>query len=1055
MASVAELPGEANPLNRQNLFNALVAAAGTTQQQVLTGGQQLQNWEKHEGYYALLQDIFVDYSLPVEVRYLSIIQLKNGIDKYWRKTASNALKPEEKTRIKTRALEAGIVEPVSHLALHNALVISKILRHEFPMDWPDAIATLLGLLRSSLQPGSNPLQLPRILLILLQVIKELATGRLQRTRKGLESAAPELFHVLASIYVQKVQKWGSFLESGGDDEAGALDASEQSLISLKVLRRLVIAGFENPNRDPEIPQFWSLTLSHFGNFYSLLKREPSNLHPRVQKLIEKHILQLSKLHLTMAQSRPLAFALLPHSLDLVRSYWGLVVELGKSYGSTDLTTAKIGTDGDADEEEKPLLEKLGLKALLIVRACAKTAFYPVQTLKYPHPQDKEEKAQSIHLLKSQLFTEDFVVHVMELLVTRFFVFRSSDLREWEEEPEEWEKREEEISDAWEFSIRSCAEKLYLDLVINFKELLIPKLLHVFCLYANPQNQEVLLKDSLYCAIGLAAACLDNHLDFNSFLISTLVPEIQIQRPGYNILRRRTSILLGQWVPVKPNELDRAAVYQIFQHLLNKDDPLNDQVVRVTAGRQLKSVLDPFEFTAEGFLPYSTPILQSLMNLIQEVELTETKMALLETVRVAVVKLEDHISPFADQIMSLLPPLWEQSGEQHLMKQAILTLITSLIHSMKQESIRYHSLIIPLIQNSVEPESEALVYLLEESLELWSAILIQTPAPGPAPLLALFPSLLPIFEVGTDCARQALEITQSYIMLAPQEFANDNIRFRLLASLEPLIGPNVRCGIGLVPHIAEKLVRVGESVDNGSEQIYTAIAKSFVDSSFLQNILAGLREAHQAHLTTGPRKKSPAVYGVTETDYFSILARFALASPRVFFSAVTSATGSTPEAETMSWLLTEWFSHFDNIGDINRKKLHALGLTKLLSVNGISAPPPPFLLDHLQSYLTVWTDLITELAEGTEDEPAKQGDYLVHWENEPGDAKYHENEPPGTTRERLWSVSDPVRKLNIRQFVTEHIRGVVAACGGIESFKENWLVNVDQDVVNGFGQLGVF
>ena len=35
-----------------------------------------------------VKDIFVDYSLPIEVRYLSIIQLKNGIDKYWRKTAA-------------------------------------------------------------------------------------------------------------------------------------------------------------------------------------------------------------------------------------------------------------------------------------------------------------------------------------------------------------------------------------------------------------------------------------------------------------------------------------------------------------------------------------------------------------------------------------------------------------------------------------------------------------------------------------------------------------------------------------------------------------------------------------------------------------------------------------------------------------------------------------------------------------------------------------------------------------------------------------------------------
>jgi hypothetical protein len=55
MAHMIEVPGEANPLTLQNVFNALVSAAGTTQQQVQTGGQQLQNWEKQENYYSTLQ----------------------------------------------------------------------------------------------------------------------------------------------------------------------------------------------------------------------------------------------------------------------------------------------------------------------------------------------------------------------------------------------------------------------------------------------------------------------------------------------------------------------------------------------------------------------------------------------------------------------------------------------------------------------------------------------------------------------------------------------------------------------------------------------------------------------------------------------------------------------------------------------------------------------------------------------------------------------------------------------------------------------------------------
>ena len=200
-----------------------------------------------------------------------------------------------------------------------------------------------------------------------------------------------------------------------------------------------------------------------------------------------------------------------------------------------------------------------------------------------------------------------------------------------------------------------------------------------------------------------------------------MPEVQIQEQGYNVIRRRIVILLGQWVPVKPDELNRDAIYQIFQHLLNQQDPLNDLVVRITAGRQLRNVLEPFEFSPQGFMPYAPVILHGLMDLIQVVSLAETKMGLLETVRVAVVKMEDHvccvypadlssgtdnlqIGPFSDQILSLLPPLWEQAADELLMKQAILTLLSALITSLKQESMRYHPIILPLIRSSVEPGS---------------------------------------------------------------------------------------------------------------------------------------------------------------------------------------------------------------------------------------------------------------------------------------------------------------------------------------------------------------
>lgn len=59
-------------------------------------------------------------------------------------------------------------------------------------------------------------------------------------------------------------------------------------------------------------------------------------------------------------------------------------------------------------------------------------------------------------------------------------------------------------------------------------------------------------------------------------------------------------------------------------------------------------------------------------------------------------------------MSLLPPLWEQSGEEHLMKQAILTLLSSLMNALKSDSVNYHEDMLPLIQNSIEPGSVSIL-----------------------------------------------------------------------------------------------------------------------------------------------------------------------------------------------------------------------------------------------------------------------------------------------------------------------------------------------------------
>jgi hypothetical protein len=159
----------------------------------------------------------------------------------------------------------------------------------------------------------------------------------------------------------------------------------------------------------------------------------------------------------------------------------------------------------------------------------------------------------------------------------------------------------------------------------------------------PEVENILFKDSVYTAIGLSAAAIHEHLDFDTFLTSTLVAEVQMKRPGYNILRRRIAILIGQWVTIKVARSNRTIVYQIFQHILDKDDPLNDLVVRITAGKQFKNVIDDWDLEIEHFVPYLPGTLGRIMALIEEVELAETKMTLLNIVSIVVGRLGRHVS----------------------------------------------------------------------------------------------------------------------------------------------------------------------------------------------------------------------------------------------------------------------------------------------------------------------------------------------------------------------------------------------------------------------------
>jgi hypothetical protein len=643
MNDAIELPGEANPLSYDALVrNLAIGSSGSSTQELQTITKQLQEWENQSAYYVELQSVFINQGLPFEVRYLAILQLLQAVSNKlsWSRGGINK---QDKGKIRSRLLVGGYREPDDRLALQNSLLTAKIVRSDYPRDWPNVFDDLSATTSGSFDwhEPVHILQLRRALEFLKCIVKELSKASLKLAH--LRAKAPELLGAVGAIFLA----CSSRLPQGQTttfsiDETNAIGLL---LPSTSVIRRLLVKGYQAPHRDADVSNAWTMILQFFAPRAQNLGAVGTEGNSS-QQMLEKSLLQMSKLHLEMAEELPVAFILLPHSLELIMAYWGVIKHVAQTYGSDSQDDTRLATDGDSDDQVTPLAEKLALRGLLILRACVKVLSDP-RSIKIPTGQDTAEKDQALQGLQ-RVFTPDFVIELLAVLVNQFFVFRKSDLRRWEEEPEEWEASEGADSEGYRYSLRLTAEKMFLDLTIKYTETVVPNVLSMVMAIGNSQVS-VTQRESTYTSLGLAADKIFVYYqvhkpsyDFNETL-PKLISDLQNTDPGYRLIRRRIAILLGKWIHIQISQENRPLVYQIFLHLLDKSDPLNDLVVRVTAGKQFREIVADWEFASEPFLQYAPNMLSTLMSLIAEVDLPETKMALLETISELVENLGQHVS----------------------------------------------------------------------------------------------------------------------------------------------------------------------------------------------------------------------------------------------------------------------------------------------------------------------------------------------------------------------------------------------------------------------------
>jgi len=211
----------------------------------------------------------------------------------------------------------------------------------------------------------------------------------------------------------------------------------------------------------------------------------------------------------------------------------------------------------------------------------------------------------------------------------------------------------------------------------------------------------------------------------------------------------------------------------------------------------------------------------------------------------------------------------------------------------------------------------------------------------------------------ETLRKAIEITEAYLLLAPSAVLADDFRPAILQSLTELQGTLKPEANGIMTHLVQCIIRGADGM--GGEQAIKVLSGDLISTGFLAKVLEGLHGAWSHHQSHGPYRELPsrAVDGVVETDYFSVLARIGLASPTTLLEALSSV-GSEGLVNTLNWLLEEWFSHIENIGDAPNKKLMTLVLTRFLETG------QEWILGRLQNLFVIWTDVLGELLDGMDD-----------------------------------------------------------------------------------------
>lgn len=565
----------------------------------------------------------------------------------------SAIKPEEKLQIKSQLLRS-FNEPRDQFAVQFAVVVSKIARLECPNDWPELMPVLLERVNTS----TDDLEQKRSLQILVQVVKQLSSRRLHHDRLMFEQFTSNLYEFAINLWNGFTMLYFQNIQSNSSPPI-CQNYLEKAMLVLRILRKLTIYGFQKPSQTQKPINFLKTIFERIKDLLECrlrVKSAPFDYLPLLERH-EKFVMKHMKVLTEFQEYHRLAF--LEFSSQALEMSFNYVFFEGSQFIF----------DGNQLTLPNFVIHCLNLIKGYLLNSTGNT--YNTR------PTEMEMKLADV--LK-EFFTSERLGFIMEKLLMHYFLLTPADIEQWEEDPENFVT--DEGGDSWKYSLRSCTEAFYLALFQKYHPILCDQLIvyiqksQSIELSPTSTTQDIVIKESIYNAVGLTAFHLFDGVDFDAWFTSQLVYELKIQGSDFRVLRKRIIWMVGQWTGVKFSKDLRPMVYEACLELLQ---PTEDIVVRLTASKTLKTILEDFEFCAEQFLEFLEPSFTLLFHLLKQSKECDTKMNVLYVMSFIVEKMSMSIKIKAENLISYLPALWEEGIEHNMLRVAIISALVSLLH----------------------------------------------------------------------------------------------------------------------------------------------------------------------------------------------------------------------------------------------------------------------------------------------------------------------------------------------------------------------------------------